>query len=361
MKTRTCLATLGLVLLLGGALPVSAIHFDFDTTDGNASILIRDIYLTGCHFGDGDEVGVLTPGGVCAGGWPIPVPWREIGMPAWGADTLNGGEVNGFFDDEPFAFMYWDASEETEVHLPVIMLISGGSDWRFNGITVLNLAEEGLIFEPTPTSIRHRLTCNSVRVITDDVIQTPEDLTQFGILTPEGVVAGILIWDAENETMAGWAFGDNPNTEVVEGFAEGEDFNFRYWHPESERMIDASVTIVSGGETFNIDGETEVALQIIISGVGSEAAVPAKFQVKGFYPNPFNAQSWLTVEVNKPGLLALNLTDLTGRTCSTLTRELTTAGEQRIAFTPVGIAAGLYFCHIRFEGRTELVRVVYLK
>jgi hypothetical protein len=88
-------------------------HFTFDLGGPNMSIMISEAILNNESLITGDEIGVFTPGGVCAGASVVPQTFPEewIGLAAWGTDP---GMENGFHSDEELAFRFWDASARRE-------------------------------------------------------------------------------------------------------------------------------------------------------------------------------------------------------------------------------------------------------
>ena len=62
---------------------------------------------------EGDEVGVFTPGGLCAGGGIIEENGR-VGFTAWVDGYAEDNIIDGFLNGQPFRFMVWDADAEVE-------------------------------------------------------------------------------------------------------------------------------------------------------------------------------------------------------------------------------------------------------
>ncbi len=87
-------------------------HFRFAETDVSHSLLIESAIYYGEPLSDGNEIGVFTPGGVCAGA----VVWhrQSIELLAW-RDDARTQEVEGFQNDEAFSFRYWDIQAEEEI------------------------------------------------------------------------------------------------------------------------------------------------------------------------------------------------------------------------------------------------------
>ncbi|MBM3329223.1 MAG: tandem-95 repeat protein, partial [Calditrichaeota bacterium] len=113
--------------------------FSFRETDANHSLLVLEATLNGQALVADDEIGVFTPGGVCAGATRLegnePFP---AGLAAWGAE----GQTPGFRPGNAFAFRVWDASARIEANATPDYQ-EGPEVYEVNGFTALTLAAEG--------------------------------------------------------------------------------------------------------------------------------------------------------------------------------------------------------------------------
>ncbi len=115
-------------------------HFNFRRTDNNMSILITEATLDGESITEGDEIGVFTGQGFCAGSEPIPdgFPENLVGIAAWGAEPEN---INGFMRDEEMHFVYWIADEQLEIEA-VANFPNGENAYQPNGVLIGTLSGE---------------------------------------------------------------------------------------------------------------------------------------------------------------------------------------------------------------------------
>jgi len=118
-------------------------HFDYFTTDASHSILVESVTLDDESLVVGDEIGVFTEAGLCAGGGAVQDD-GEVGMragvTAWGDDG-NSDIIDGFEDDEPFTFIVWDADADLEVEVigEGVEFISGPEVFENDGFSRVNL------------------------------------------------------------------------------------------------------------------------------------------------------------------------------------------------------------------------------
>ncbi len=76
------------------------------------------------------------------------------------------------------------------------------------------------------------------------------------------------------------------------------------------------------------------------------------------YPSPFSESTTLSFMLPKPGHVRLSIYDVLGRRVVVIAEEEFARGEHRIAWSPLSLAAGVYLCHLDFEGERRTVSVV---
>ncbi|MFH0766253.1 MAG: T9SS type A sorting domain-containing protein, partial [Calditrichota bacterium] len=112
--------------------------------------------------------------------------------------------------------------------------------------------------EWSPTDYIHRLLVES---LTSRGAPAPEG-SEIGVFTPEGTLSGAAFWTSDEEGGVEFnAYGDDPETEVVEGFHFNERFEFRVWdnlHDLEWSII--QVEFLEGPETWQQDEMTRLTL-----------------------------------------------------------------------------------------------------
>jgi hypothetical protein len=109
---RAAAATLLLPLLVAAQTPTQ--HFRFTGNTGeNYSILIRSATLNGAALAVGDEIGVFTPAGLCAGAVVVTTT-GNLGLTAWHDDTQTS-DTTGYVDGDSMSFRFWLAATQTEL------------------------------------------------------------------------------------------------------------------------------------------------------------------------------------------------------------------------------------------------------
>jgi len=105
--------------------------------------------------------------------------------------------------------------------------------------------------------------------------------SEVGVFTPDGLCAGAAVVDRAGDRIGLAAWGDDADTEVIDGFRAGEGFAFRYWDAVSGREITVGFEVVQGSDTFTAHGVTVVTLSgqtgIARLAAGASLVVPVTF------------------------------------------------------------------------------------
>ncbi|MCP4706992.1 MAG: hypothetical protein GY869_00065, partial [Planctomycetes bacterium] len=130
------------------ATPTGANHFTFAANTGNNyTVFIGTALFDSLSLQNGDEVGVFTPSGLCAGGlvWNEALTYQQL--IAWGDDPQTG-QVDGFSSGQTMFYRYWDLSEQQEIEDVFPDYSQGNGAWGDGPMAVVNLAGYPLLTQP---------------------------------------------------------------------------------------------------------------------------------------------------------------------------------------------------------------------
>ncbi|RQW00049.1 choice-of-anchor D domain-containing protein [bacterium] len=127
------------------------------------------------------------------------------------------------------------------------------------------------------------------------------------------------------------------------------DINVTF-RPDTSGLFRDTIIIYSNG--------LEGPVLVVLWGGGSlEISEEANFLPINFdlqcYPNPFNPTTTISFDLNHPGMVKLNVFDVTGRLVSTLVDDNMIAGEHRVIFDGAGLGSGIYFA--RMEAGSQIM------
>ena len=119
------------------------------------------------------------------------------------------------------------------------------------------------------------------------------------------------------------------------------------------------------GDTLYVTDFASNSLRRIISvtavSVEEENEQPAGFTLSQNFPNPFNPSTTISYSLANPGHVKLVVTDLLGRTLSTLVSRDQPAGSYTVNWDAANRPSGVYLYRLEVEDRVEVRRMVLLK
>lgn len=100
----------------------------------------------------------------------------------------------------------------------------------------------------------------------------------------------------------------------------------------------------------------------IIDAVGNtNNGIPSGFAFHGNYPNPFNATTQFSFNLNRQSNVQLKLYNTLGQEVASLVNNVLEAGPHTVAFDATELTSGLYFARMSAAGLTETRKVILLK
>ena len=144
----------------------------------------------------------------------------------------------------------------------------------------------------------------------------------------------------------------------IAGTADGAVSSAQFNEPNG---IVASVT----GDTLYVSDFASNSLRRITSvttvSTEEDNTQPANFMLAQNYPNPFNPSTTISYSLNQPGLVKLVITDLLGRTMSTLVSAVQPAGSYAVNWDAGNSPSGVYLYRLEVEGKIETRRMILLR
>ncbi len=112
-------------------------------------------------------------------------------------------------------------------------------------------------------------------------------------------------------------------------------------------------------------GETIIPIDLTVSPSGvfgdDGEELPAKFNITGVYPNPFNASTTISYTLPQSQKIEVQLYDLSGRLVETLHDDFQTAGNHSVVWASGDFGSGIYMVRIKTETETKIAKLVAIK
>ena len=186
--------------------------------------------------------------------------------------------------------------------------------------------------------------------------------SEMACFTPDGHLAGKALLDPDSQN--GWGFaawGDDPGSQAIEGFHEGEEITLLYWDPVNHWELEMSVEFLEPGSLiYRTDDMIIIEVMLGIDESGLPAS-PRNFQLDEIYPNPFNSLSTVAFSISRKADVVLSLYDISGREVRRLFDGTLSAGSHRMVLNGADLSDGLYMVILASGGRYDVKRLVLLK
>ena len=179
-----------------------------------------------------------------------------------------------------------------------------------------------------------------------------DDGSQVAAISGDGQVVGEGTVESGRAGVAVW--GDDPETEQLEGLKPGESFRLMLWDNERESELSVSGFIKGDGLTYQTD--EFIAVEAAVS-----RFVPESFYLADPYPNPFNSTTRVTYGLPTESDVAVQIVDVTGRLVTELTNGRQSAGVHTVAWRASDAPSGVYFIRMNAGEESISQKVVLVK
>ncbi len=100
---------------------------------------------------------------------------------------------------------------------------------------------------------------------------------------------------------------------------------------------------------------------LLITSVQKDDIQPSEFKVYQNFPNPFNPSTIIPVDVLKPGLVKVTVSDILGRVVRKFSRNFQTAGRNDIELKLIEEPSGIYFYTVSNGAKSFTKKMILLK
>jgi len=174
---------------------------------------------------------------------------------------------------------------------------------------------------------------------------------EIGAFTESGRVVGSGCIDQDGRCgMAVW--GDNPDTDEIEGATNLEMIDFRIWDGVSES--DLTVTNLIGNSFWNAD-------EFFVGKIVTIDSSPIEFGIIDCYPNPANGPVRLVFGLPESGAVSVRLFDINGRMIRTILDGQEKAGFSEVIWNTSDLSSGIYMVQLEMSQRKSISKIIVLK
>ena len=118
---------------------------------------------------------------------------------------------------------------------------------------------------------------------------------------------------------------------------------------------------INGGEPRVSDWSNVLLFTTGVRTSTESNAIPSIYSLNQNYPNPFNPTTTITYSLPQPGMVTLNVYDITGRFITTLVNSAKGAGVHSIEFDASTLSSGMYIYTLQTDGYRQTRQMMLVK
>ena len=155
--------------------------------------------------------------------------------------------------------------------------------------------------------------------------------------------------------LAVW--GDEENTEAIEGALKDEEITLRFWDASEKVSRNLNLLDVLGGNGLVYKSDGFLSLDVEV-----QSDVPENYYLSQNYPNPFNSTTRLTYGSPENSDIYLSVFDMNGKLIKELVKGTVVAGNFTVNWDATDVSAGVYLVQMKAStGFERVVQVILIK
>ena len=374
----------------------SQVHFVFTANTGNnATIMVQTSInptINGVALSAGDEIGVFTPSGLCAGAglWD---GTNNLAITVWEDDTNTASLIDGFQTGEAYSFRIWDASFGIEYSASASASV-GDLAYSVNGITVLSsltaastaineLVEQTVNSDSGTVGVQFAdETFLKLKFNSGNISGKTVKIMSYGSTAPDTIPTGdnfqsvIGYYDISSDSITTFTgtltFGYTNTALNTAGISEN-DLSIAYYNT-SESKWQALATTVNSSDSIasaEIDHFSIWALtdknDALILGIKESEDVVKSYKLFSNYPNPFNPETTIQFQIPRLTHVTLKIYNILGEEVKTLVSQNISSGTFTVRWDGTDnygrkVSSGVYIYIINTNtGFVKSRKMLYIK
>ncbi|NQU05741.1 MAG: T9SS type A sorting domain-containing protein, partial [Calditrichaeota bacterium] len=181
-----------------------------------------------------------------------------------------------------------------------------------------------------------------------------KDGSQIAVFNSLGVYVGTGFVRNGKCGLAVW--GDDLETEWIDGLKDGECFDLKLWEIDRELEVELEVESIELGRgvTYSEDGFTVIK-------VTTEYSIPLEYYIDQNYPNPFNSVTRISYGLPEASRVLINVYDLSGRYVDKIVDGYNTPGHYSVIWNAEGHSSGVYLISMKTSEFNRIRRTILIK
>lgn len=184
-----------------------------------------------------------------------------------------------------------------------------------------------------------------------------QQLTAHG---EDGRCVGLLPWQGDAQALTVW--GTAPFSEQTDGLESGEAMSFRLYDPaDPSHYHELTVTLAQDSELYQSSKHFVSNGVYRVEAIRSQKVRVEDQQLTPPAPNPFSSETRLTLTLEEPQDVQVEVYDVQGRRVTELHRGPMERGANALRLEAEGLSSGTYFIVARGQNFQQTRRTVLIR
>jgi len=199
--------------------------------------------------------------------------------------------------------------------------------------------------------IPERINCEEMQLARGD---------EIAVFNPSGQCCGAIVWEETSAALTVW--GDNAQTDTLDGFQVGEPFQFRVRQKAAQKVFPVEAHFSTGPAPKYQSNRLMVLTTLKMlpetdQTANTSTALPTSFKLLQNYPNPFNPETAIEYQLPREALVNFKIYDLNGQEVCCLDNGIKSPGCYMIRWNGrdqegLVVGSGMYFYFIEMKTTT---------
>lgn len=144
---------------------------------------------------------------------------------------------------------------------------------------------------------------------------------------------------------------DDPTTEELDGFVDGNPFNIKFWNKDNGiEYQHVNTNTISGDKYFNPLATYIGEIDLETFGISSFINTNTKTFISNNYPNPFNNKTYISYWISDKATVKISLFNPNGKKIKEIFNQYQEKGIYNIEINEPSLKSGIYLCKVIIKG-----------
>jgi hypothetical protein len=216
--------------------------------------------------------------------------------------------------------------------------------------------------EPTPSVSHFQFKSNThwcypVIIDTVDLTQTPLEIGDEIAVYDGDLCVGAVTFNGSFPVILNSWKDDLATTDLLDGYIANDPMTFRWFdvseNAEAEFLAEPGIMSVEDDPvtpTHSGFGCGAYAMRSFSYGSQTTLQLPMEFRIGQNFPNPFNAETVIPLELPQRSHVKIELFNVRGQNLGVIFEGVENAGWPKISYNASALSSGIYFCRVTAEG-----------